>query len=66
MGGVLYLVGITIVGIIDTLNNGVEKREIAQEKRSERLERNQSRLQEQVMRRQQKLDEDMYRRQARR
>ena len=33
MGGILYLVGITIVGLIDTLNNGVEKREIAQEKR---------------------------------
>ena len=62
MGGVFYLVGITIVGIIDTLNNGVEKREIAQERRSERLERNQARLQEQVMRRQQKLDDNMNRR----
>ena len=62
MGGVLYLAGITIVGIIDTLNNGVEKREIAQERRSERLERNQARLQEHVMRRQQKLDDHMNRR----
>ena len=62
MGGIFYLAGITIVGIIDTLNNGVEKREIAQERRSERLERNQERLHEQVERRQQKLADDMKRR----
>jgi len=62
MGGLLYVVGITIVGVIDTLNNGVEKREIAQERRSERLERNQARLQGQVERRQQKMADDMKRR----
>ena len=62
MGGVFYLVGITIIGIIDTLNNGVEKRDIAQERRSERLERNQERLQEQVARRQQKMADNMKRR----
>ena len=62
MGGVFYLAGITIIGVIDTLNNGVEKREITQERRSERLERNQARLQEQVERRQQKMADNMKRR----
>ena len=64
MGGVFYLVGITIVGIIDTLNNGVEKREIAQERRSERLERNQIAVQERMLRQQQKMADDMRKRQA--
>ena len=64
MGGLFYVLGITIIGICDTLNHGVEKREKAQAERSARLERNQELLQEQVARRQQKLDDDMKRRQA--
>ena len=62
MGGLLYLVGITIVGICDTLNDGVRKRDQAQNVRSERLERNQTMLQEQVARRQQKMANDLKRR----
>ena len=61
MGGLFYLVGITIVGICDTLNDGVEKRAKAQEIRCERLERNQAILEEQVARRQQKMADDMKR-----
>lgn len=62
LSGVLYLAGITIVGICDTLNNGVEKRAAAQELRSERLERNQAILEERVARRQQRMADNMKRR----
>ena len=62
MIALLYVIGISIIGVCDTLNNGVEKREKAQEIRSERLERNQERLEEQVARRQQKLEDDMRKR----
>ena len=62
MGGLLYVVGITIIGICDTLNGGVEKREKAQELRSERLERNQIAVQERMIRQQQKMADDMKRR----
>jgi len=61
MGGLFYLVGITIVGICDTLNGGVEKRAVAQDFRSERLNRQQAILQEQVVRRQQKTADSMRR-----
>ena len=61
-----YVVGITIIGICDTLNGGVNKREKAQEIRSERLERNQINLQENVLRQQQKMVDDMKRRQEKR
>ena len=64
MGGLFYVVGITIIGICDTLNGGVEKREKAQEVRSERLERNQLAVQERMVRQQQKMADDMKRRQA--
>ena len=62
MGGLLYVLGITVIGICDTLNDGVRKRDKAQGIRSERLERNQAALQEQVTRRQQKMADDMKRR----
>ena len=65
MGGLLYVIGMSIIGVYDTLNGGVEKRTKAQEVRSETLERNQARLQEQVVRRQQKMEVDMKKRQAR-
>ena len=52
IGGLFYAAGITIIGICDTLNGGVEKRAKAQERRSERLKRNQIALQERVARRQ--------------
>jgi len=64
MIAVFYVIGITIIGICDTLNDGVRKRDEAQNIRSERLERNQAELQEQVARRQQKMEDDMKRRQA--
>ena len=64
MGGLFYVIGITIIGICDTLNDGVRKRDMAQEIRSERLERNQAILEERVARRQQKTTDDMRRRQA--
>ena len=62
MGGIFYVIGITIIGICDTLNNGVEKRAKAQDIRSERLERNQAILQEKVAQRQQKTADDMKKR----
>ena len=62
MGGIFYVAGITIIGICDMLNDGVEKRAKAQDRRSERLEKNQSILQEQVARRQEKMADDMKRR----
>lgn len=64
MVGIVFVIGITIIGICDTLNDGVRKREEAQNIRSERLERNQEILEERVARRQQKLEDDMKRRQA--
>ena len=57
MAGILCVVAITIIGICDTLNDGVRKREEAQDRRSERLERNQIRLEEQVERRQKRTDD---------
>ena len=54
MGILPYVIGITIIGVIDTLNDGVKKRAKAQDIRSERLERNQAILQDNVARRQQK------------
>ena len=66
MIGLFYVIGITIIGVYDTLTGGVAKRAKAQEKRSERLERNQSILQEQVARRQQKTDNAMKKRQVKR
>ena len=64
MGGLLYAIGMTIIGICDTRNGGVEKRAKEQEQRSRRLERNQAMLQAQAAQRQQKLDADMKKRQA--
>ena len=64
MIAMVYVIGITIIGICDTLNGGVEKRAKAQEIRSEKLEKNQAELQAQVERRQQKMEEDMKRRQV--
>ena len=59
MGGLFYVIGITVIGICDMLNDGVEKRAEAQDIRSERLERNQAALQEQAERRQKKMADNM-------
>ena len=64
MIGLICVIGITIIGICDTLNDGVAKREKEQEIRSERLERNQDRVQERLLRQQQKMYDDMKRRQT--
>ena len=62
VGIVFVVIGMTIIGVCDTLNDGVRKRDEAQSIRSERLERNQERLEEQVARRQQKMADNMKRR----
>ena len=59
---VAFVIGMTIIGICDTLNDGVQKREDAQIIRSERLERNQERLEEQVARRQQQTNDSLNKR----
>ena len=64
MGGILYVIGISIIGICDTLSGGVEKRAKEQEVRSEKLKRDQAELQEIVWRQQQKMADDMKKRQA--
>ena len=64
MGVAFYVIGITIIGVCDILNDGVRKREIAQDIRSDRLERNQIKVQERVIRQQEKMLSDMKRRQA--
>jgi len=62
MVGIAFVIGITIIGVVDTLNDGVRKREEAQFIRSERLERNQERLEEQVARRQQQTNDSLKKR----
>ena len=64
VGGILYSTGISIIGVCDTLNDGVRKRAIEQEMRTEKLERQQAELQERVAQRQQKMTEDIKRRQT--
>ena len=66
IGIALYVVCISIIGICDTLNNGVEKRAQAQEVRTERLEKNQEELQEQVERQRQKTEDYLKKQQANR
>jgi len=53
----LYVVVISIIGICDTVNNGVEKRAQAQEVLTERLERNQAELEEKVELQRQKTED---------
>ena len=65
MGGLLYVIGITIIGICDTLNGGVEKRAEAQDIRSAKLEMDRIALRERVAQQQQKMTDDMKKRQAR-
>ena len=62
----LYLVAISIIGICDTVNNGVEKRAQAQEVLTERLERNQAELEEKVELQRQKTEDALKQQQANR
>jgi len=64
IGIALYLAIISIIGVCDTLNNGVEKRAQAQEVRTERLEKNQAELEEQVERQRQKTEDALKKQQA--
>ena len=62
----LYLVVISIIGICDTVNNGVERRAQAQEVLTERLERNQAELEEKVELQRQKTEDALKQQQANR
>ena len=62
----LYVVVISIIGICDTVNNGVEKRAQAQEVLTERLERNQAELEEKVELQRQKTEDALTQQQANR
>ena len=66
IGIALYVVCISIIGVCDTLNNGVKKRAQAQEVRTERLEKNQKELQEKVERQRQKTEDALKKQQAKR